>query len=138
MSEIKLHLAELFVRLFTGILFFFQGYDKVFKVKINGVIAVFNENAQQDHVPHFILVWMSYLTSFIELIGGVLLFLGLFNAWATTFLCVDLLLVSAAFSITKPMWDTKHVFARFVLLIFLLSIPEEWHHYSLDHYINFK
>jgi uncharacterized membrane protein YphA (DoxX/SURF4 family) len=41
MLTYKVQIAEFIIRVFTGILFLFQGYDKVFKVKISGVVNTF-------------------------------------------------------------------------------------------------
>ena len=43
MLQHKAEIAALIIRLFAGILFFFQGYDKVFRVKISYVIDNFSD-----------------------------------------------------------------------------------------------
>src|SRR5688500_4746168 len=98
------------LRVILGILFFFQGYDKVFRLGIPGVINFFREESQHRAVPEFILVISAYLTSFIELVGGGLLIIGLFKTWALYLLGFDLILVCGAFSILRPMWDMQQHF----------------------------
>ena len=39
------------LRVILGILFFFQGYDKVFKVKISGVIDFFANKTRNTKIP---------------------------------------------------------------------------------------
>jgi uncharacterized membrane protein YphA (DoxX/SURF4 family) len=121
-----------FLRVILGILFFFQGYDKVFHLKISGVISFFREESRQKPMPEFLLVSSAYLTSYIELIAGGLLILGLFKTYAMYLLGLDLILVCGAFSILKPMWDMYLLFPRLLMLAILLYLPAEWDVLSLD------
>lgn len=79
MNDYRFELAELFIRIIAGVLFLFQGYDKLFRVKMAGVINVFAADADRYHVPRPILVLVTYYTSVVEFIGGILLLLGLFT-----------------------------------------------------------
>ncbi|MFL5752637.1 MAG: DoxX family membrane protein [Bacteroidia bacterium] len=136
MADYKFYIAEWITRLFLGILLFFQGFDKVFVVKIKGVIEAYeNEVCARRHIPRGLLSFAAYWTSCIELLTGFLLILGLFKYFALTLIGIDLLLVAVAFSIVKPMWDMKFVFPRLVLLITLLLLPEQWNVISLDYLI---
>jgi uncharacterized membrane protein YphA (DoxX/SURF4 family) len=132
MSEHKLYITELVVRVFTGILFFFQGYDKVFKVHISHVVEAFDDDARRTHIPHSLLVATSYYTSFVELAGGIFLIVGLYRDYVLILLSIDLLIVSIAFSLMQAMWDTKYVFPRFALVATLLMMPDYWSLYSAD------
>jgi putative oxidoreductase len=120
------------LRLILGILFFFQGYDKVFRVRMPGVIEFFRVESNHRRIPDFVLRLSAYLTSYIELLGGLMLILGLFKTWALYLLGFDLILVSAAFSLLKPMWDMQLLFPRLVLLAALLYFPPGWDLISLD------
>jgi len=120
------------LRMILGILFFFQGFDKVFNVGIPGVINYFGEESRHKNVPGFVLSFSAYLTSYIELICGFLLIVGLFKTPALYFLGVDLIIVSAAFSFLKPMWDMQLLFPRLAILIAILCLPAEWDMISLD------
>ena len=64
------------LRVILAVLFFFQGYDKVFNVKIKGVVSFFKEESRNKPMPSFLMVPSAYLTSYIELIAGGLLILG--------------------------------------------------------------
>jgi len=121
------------LRVILGILFFFQGYDKIFRVKISGVVEFFEREMERHKVPGFILVFAAYFTSIAEFLGGALLILGLFSPWAYYLLGIDLILVCGAFSVMKPMWDMNLVFPRLLLLAILLYLPGEWDLISLDH-----
>lgn len=129
------YVAELLVRVFAGILFFYQGYDKLFRIKIPGVISAFAADADRYHVPRPLLSLVAYYTSLIEFVGGAMLVLGLFTSYALYALGLDLVLVCLAFSYMTPMWDLKHVFPRLVLLLILLLFPPEYQYYSLDYLI---
>ena len=41
MTDYKFEITGLMIRIFAGILFLFQGYDKLFKIKMKGVIGSF-------------------------------------------------------------------------------------------------
>jgi putative oxidoreductase len=138
MNDYKLQIAELLVRAFAGILFLFQGYDKLFRIKMPGVIDVFTADADRYHIPHPILNVVAYYTSIVEFIGGFLLLVGFFTPYALYALGFDLILVAFAFSYMTPMWDMKHMFPRLVLVATLLLMPDNYHLFSFDHYISSK
>jgi len=125
------------LRVILGILFFFQGFDKVFNVGISGVISFFKEESKHKWIPPLILTSSAYITSFIELVGGTLLILGLYKTTTLYLLGLDLLLVTAAFSYLKPMWDMQLLFPRLMLLSALLIFPVEWDIFSLDHLLQY-
>lgn len=122
-------------RIILGLLFFFQGYDAVFKVKIKNVIQAYEQSFENKGIPRFLTVGGAWFTSLSELICGLLLILGLFEYVALYLLGANLIMASIAFGINTPMWDTRHVFPRLVLLIFLLVIPQSWNVISLDNLI---
>ncbi len=126
--------ASFTARVFLGLLFFFQGYDAVFRVKVKGVIEAFEYPAGLKHLG-FLLVPAAYYTSYVELVGGLFLTAGLCRDYALYLLGTDILIASVAFGIVRPMWDMKYVFPRLALLLFLLVIPSEWDVISLDHYL---
>ena len=86
-------------------------------------------------IPKFLTVFGSYFTSYVELIGGALLIIGLFEYSALYLLGVNLLLVNIAFGIANPMWDMKFVSPRIALLLFLLITPATWHMWTIDNLI---
>lgn len=123
-------------RVFLGFLFFFQGFDAVFKVKVENVIETYENAFFQKGIPKFLTLCGAWFTSYVELIGGAFLIIGLFEYYALYFLGINLLLVNIAFGISNPMWDMKFVFPRLALLIFLLVIPPTWHMWSIDNLIS--
>jgi putative oxidoreductase len=130
-SDFNLKIAELFLRCFLGILIVFQGYDKLFVVKLKNVIFTFKEDAERKKVPYFIIVFTSYFTSITEFFGGILLIFGLFHNIVSLFIALDLIIVGFAFSFLKPVWDLHHVFPR-VILITLILILSNYFYFGID------
>jgi uncharacterized membrane protein YphA (DoxX/SURF4 family) len=126
--------AAFIARIFLGLLFFFQGYDAVFNVRIRNVIEAYEDSFASKGIPRFLTAGGAWFTSFIEFIGGLLLILGVFQYYVLSLLGLDLIIASIAFGISTPMWDTKHVFPRLILLLFLLIIPKSWNALSLDNF----
>jgi len=124
--------ASTIARVFLGCLFFFQGYDAVFKVRIKNVILTYQNTFANSGIPKFITVWSSWYTSCTALLGGAFLVLGLFNYYTLCVLGLSLILTAVGFGINTPMWDTRFVFPRLILIIFLLVIPPSWHAWSFD------
>ncbi|MDP1800687.1 MAG: DoxX family protein [Bacteroidota bacterium] len=138
MSDHKFQLAELLIRLFAGILFLFQGYDKLFKIKMKGVISSFTVDSDRQNIPRGMVALLAYYTSVTEFAGGILLMLGLFTNFTLYALGLDLLLVCFAFTYMQPIWDMKHVFPRFLLIVLLLLLPTSYNEFSLDALLDFN
>lgn len=122
------------VRVILGILFFFQAYDKIFRVKFPAIFEEVLPAYKQLGVPSFFTKYSIYLSSYLELIYGLLLIVGLFTTLSLYIISFHLLMVVLSFSVLKGMWDMKHVFPRLVMLIFLLMLPQEWNILSLDYF----
>lgn len=125
--------TEFLCRTLLGILFFAQGFDKVFKIGISEVARGFEQPASKYKISNALLKALSAITSFSELIGGFLLLIGFLKYPALYLLGFDLLLVSASFSLIRPMWDMQYVMPRLSLLIALLIFPPEWGKWSLEY-----
>ena len=126
-------MAVFIARVFLGLLFFFQGVDAVFNIRIKGVIQTIREPLVSRGVPPFMILLGAYYTSYIELIGGLCLIIGFAKYYALYLLGIDLLIASIAFGIVKPMWDMQFVFPRLALLIFFLIAPSQWDVISVDY-----
>jgi putative oxidoreductase len=129
--EFNYTIAEVFVRCFLGILLAFQGYDKLFIVKIKNVVNAFHTETDRKHIPEFLLVFTSYFTSITEFFGGIFLILGLFHQIVPIILGINLLVVAFAFSFLRPMWDLQHVFPRVILLTLILLLSN-YFYFGLD------
>lgn len=124
--------AGLIARVFLGFLFFFQGYDAVFKVKIKNIIQTYENTFMNNGIPRYFIVLASWYTSCTALIGGAFLVFGLFTYGILAVLGINLILTAIGFGINTPVWDTRFVFPRLLLIIFLMAIPIKWHCWSLD------
>jgi len=124
-------------RIVLGILFFMQAYDKVFKIGLKQVVAAYELPVNHPLTSNF-LVWSGTIyTSYAELIGGVLLILGLFTNYAMYLLAIDLVIATLGFCLQSPLFDMKFVWNRLVLLGFLLFAPIGWNLFSLDRLFGF-
>ena len=119
-------------RVFLGFLFFFQGYDAVFKIKIKNVVQTYQEPFMNKGIPKCITLCAAWFTSCSALICGFLLVIGLFQYYALYLLGINILIASIGFGINTPMWDTRFVLPRLILLLFLLLVPQEWNLWALD------
>lgn len=127
--------AACIARVFLGLLFFFQGYDAVFNVKVKNVIEAYETSFANKGIPRFLTVCGSWFTSYVELICGALLIFGLCVYPALFLLGINLIVASIAFGITSPLWDMRFAFPRLILILFLLTIPHEWNAWSIDRLI---
>lgn len=134
--EFKYYIVEAIPRIFCGIIFLFQGYDKLFKIKISGVTDTFALEVMHRHVPRFLLVFMASFTSIVEFMGGLLLILGLFKNIVLSLFGLDMIFVAIAFSYMNPVWDMKHVYPRLILITLLFAMPNDWSYFSLDNLIS--
>ncbi len=122
----------LFVRVLLGIIFIMQGYGKVFTYTLPKVYDLFFKSFEKMGLPQWLLVSTLYYTSYVELLCGFLLIIGLCRRYAIVFLCIDLLIVSFGHGLAEPIWDLQHVIPRAALLIILLFIPQQWDLWHTD------
>ncbi|MBS1764873.1 MAG: DoxX family protein [Bacteroidetes bacterium] len=124
--------AVLLVRVLLGILFLFQGYEKIFKFKISGVESVYKSDLIKRGIPAFLIRPSIIISSWIEFVCGILLIPGLFTSYALMLLGLNLIGAAVAFSVVRAMWDMQYFFPRFLFLVFLLIVPSASDIYSLD------
>jgi uncharacterized membrane protein YphA (DoxX/SURF4 family) len=124
--------GALFIRALLGIIFLMQGYGKIFSFSVEKVYQLFFKEFEATFLPKFILISTAYFTSYVEMIGGFFLIIGLFRKWAAYFLALDLLIVSYGHGLMEPIWDLSHVIPRAILLAAIFFIPPEWDAWHLD------
>jgi uncharacterized membrane protein YphA (DoxX/SURF4 family) len=122
----------LFIRALLGIIFFMQGWGKVFSWTIPKVYAMFFRDFEKTFLPKWSIWGTAYYTSWVELLGGMLLIIGLFRKYVLFFLAFDLLLVSFGHGLLETIWDLQHVFPRAILLILLMLLPQRWDRWNAD------
>lgn len=128
-------IAVLFARALLGIIFLMQGYGKVFTFTVLKVYDMFFKDFEKTFLPKW-LIWATvYYTSYVELVCGFLLIIGLFRKYVLCLLAVDLLVVSFGHGFMEPIWDLQHVIPRAILLIAILVIPSQWDRWNLDRFL---
>ncbi len=129
-------IAILIIRLILGLIFLMQGFGKVFTWGIEKVYkADYFYGTFKDLLPDFIIHSTAYYTSYIELIGGLLLILGLKTNYVLYALASVLIIVTFGHGLASPIWDLSHVMYRTILLTTLLILPKEWDKFSVDNII---
>ena len=113
-------IATLFARLLLGLIFFWQGFGKVFTIGVATLYENGFKSYEDTFLPTFVVKSTAYFTSYGELIFGFLLILGLFRKQSYYALGLILLIVSFGHGLQTPIWDLQHVFVRSAFLIFLL------------------
>jgi len=125
------------VRIILGILFFSQAYDKVFRIGLKQEVDAYELPVNHPLSSNF-FVWSGTIyTSYCELIGGVLLILGLFTNCVMYLLAIDMVIATLGFCLQSPLFDMKFVWNRLVMLGFLLVAPIQWNLFSLDKLFGF-
>ncbi|GIV27010.1 MAG: hypothetical protein KatS3mg027_0824 [Bacteroidia bacterium] len=132
--DTNLIVLEWTTRWLLAILFFFQAYDRIFRVGLKEATNIIYYQSTEQKLPFTVVKMGVYLTSYIELIAGLLLFIGLFRDYVLYVLCIDLLIAAFGFSYLKPMWDMKHYFPRFIVLCIQLFLPSSSYVIALEHY----
>lgn len=127
-------IAGVFIlRVILGLIFFMQGMGKVFKTGVQAIYENFFLGQFKDtFLPEFILKLTAYYTSYIEMICGFLLIIGLFRNYALYLLGSVLIIVSFGHGLVEPIWDLHHVIFRTILLVSLLLLPSEWDKLTAD------
>ena len=138
-EEISLRAAGLFfIRSLLGVIFLMQGFGKVFTFTVPKVYNMFFKDFETTFLPKWLVISAAYFTSYIEMIGGFLLIIGLFKKYTLYLLALDLLIVSFGHGLKEPIWDLSHVIPRAVLLASLLLLPAEWDKWKMDSLMNKK
>ena len=135
--ELNRSIAVLTIRLILGFIFLMQGFGKVFTWGVENVYNMdFFYPTYQDLLPEFIIKATAYYTSYIELIAGFLLVLGLKRDYALYALASVLIIVTFGHGLANPIWDLSHVIFRAIPLVALLILPKEYDRFSADYLIN--
>jgi uncharacterized membrane protein YphA (DoxX/SURF4 family) len=136
MNEQNYMVGLLIARVFLGVLFFIQGYDKVFKLGLSKVILTFRNELGRSQFPNPVINASAYYTSYAELIGGLCLIFGFMKYYALYALGLDLVMVAVAMGTISPLWKMDFVFPRLILLLLLLLSPPAWDALTADHLIS--
>ncbi|HXD79098.1 MAG TPA: DoxX family protein [Puia sp.] len=122
----------LFTRVLLGVIFFMQGFGKVFTFTVPKVYDMFFKDFRTTFLPDWLVWATAYYTSYVELIGGFLLLIGLFRKYCMYLLAADLVIVSFGHGLLEPIWDLSHVMPRAILLLVLFLAPQDWDRWHAD------
>jgi uncharacterized membrane protein YphA (DoxX/SURF4 family) len=115
-----------FIRILLGIIFFMQGYGKIFTIGVSKVYAMFFKDFENTFLPKWLIIFTAYYTSYIEFIGGFLLIIGLLKKYVMYLLALDLLIVSFGHGLMESIWDLSHLIPCAILLASLFLLPAAW------------
>jgi uncharacterized membrane protein YphA (DoxX/SURF4 family) len=121
-----------FIRALLGIIFLMQGFGKMFTIGVTNVYSMFFKDFEKTFLPTWLIWATAYYTSYVEMICGFLLIIGLFKKYALYLLAIDLLVVSFGHGLMQPIWDLQHVIPRAILLAALFLLPKEWDKWNID------
>jgi uncharacterized membrane protein YphA (DoxX/SURF4 family) len=127
--------AVFFARALLGIIFMMQGYGKIFTYTVPKVYSMFFKDFEKTFIPKWLIWGTAYYTSYVEIICGFLLIIGLFRKYALYLLAIDLLVVSFGHGLLEPIWDLQHVMPRAILLITIMLVPQQWDRWNLDRFL---
>jgi putative oxidoreductase len=133
MEAVNYGIAITIARIFLGVLFLMQGYDKIFKIGITKTVLVYKNELAATRLPGIMITSAGWYTSWVELIGGGMLIIGFLKSYVLYALGIDLVLVAVAMSLIEPLWEMNFVFPRLALVLFLLIMPQGTDIFSLDH-----
>jgi uncharacterized membrane protein YphA (DoxX/SURF4 family) len=131
-SQYLIPMVVLLVRVVLGVLFFMQGYDKIFRLGINTTAEAASNPVTYRLFGKGIYKAGIAVSSWIELVAGALLIIGFQHDAALMLLALDMFGAGIVFSMIKPMWDMQFYFPRLAMLVFLAIIPPGWDIWSLD------
>jgi len=110
-----------------------QGFGKVFSMGVENIYKRdFFYGTYKDILPDFVIYATAFYTSYIELIGGLFLTLGLKTNYALYALGSVLVIVTFGHGLVEPIWDLSHVIYRAILLVTLLLLARKWDKFSMD------
>ncbi len=127
--------ASFFSRLSLGIFVGMIGVHKVFVIGASGHAQNFFINGFKEHwIPEWLLLILGYSIPYIELICGVLIFVGLWVRLNTIIIGFLLLIVAYGHMLQDAFYDpTSHWLPRFILMTAVLLLYNSQDKWSMEH-----
>jgi uncharacterized membrane protein YphA (DoxX/SURF4 family) len=112
------------VRLVIGTLSMLLGYHKIFTEGLDAQFKWFVDLELWFPIP--VLVFVNYYAAYVELIAGLLVFIGLFRDWALYLILSVLVVVTIGHSLEHTVWDIQQLIFRLAAVVTLLLAPCGW------------
>ena len=127
--------ASFFSRLSLGIFIGMIGVQKVFVIGASAHAQNFFVAGFKDHwIPEWLLLALGYSIPFVELVCGVLIFVGLWVRFNTIIIGFLLLIVAYGHMLQDAFYDpTSHWLPRFMLMIAVLLLYGRDDKWSAEH-----
>lgn len=129
--------AAFLSRVMLGILFVVPGWHKVWEMgPLTHARRLFVEGFAEHWIPIWILWPLGTVIPFVELIGGLLLLIGLWTRRAAVVLGFLLLAVTYGHLLQEPFFViTGHILPRVVLLLVVLVLPPTVDRWRVDRFL---
>jgi uncharacterized membrane protein YphA (DoxX/SURF4 family) len=125
--------ALLFARGVLGLIFFMAGVYKVFQMGPTEHVRKWFLPFHDTFLPTWSLWVVGFSIPFVELIAGGLVIIGWRTREALVALGCVLLVVTFGHLLKEPLYPFhEHVIPRLALLLFVLTLPQEWDTWSID------
>ncbi|MEX2466975.1 MAG: DoxX family membrane protein [Gemmatimonadota bacterium] len=129
--------AAFFSRAILGTLFLVPGWHKVVEMgALTHARRLFVEGFAEHWIPTWLLWLLGTVIPFIELMGGLLLVLGLWTRKAAVALGFVLVLVTYGHLLQEPFFVvTGHILPRLLLVLLILVMPRGVDRWSTDRFV---
>ena len=137
MNNTNRSLALLFARAVLGLIFFMAGMYKVFQMgPVEHARKLFVEPYSKTFLPISALWAVGTIIPIIELVAGALIIIGFQTRNALVLLGFVLVIVTFGHLLKEPLYEFHtHVIPRLTLLLFVLILPREDDHFSVDYFL---
>jgi putative oxidoreductase len=96
------------LRVILGLLFFFQAYDILFRIGMKTTYNTVFQGTRPKSIPDGFTKISVALSTYIHLIGGLMLILGLYREIAMLVLGFNLIMTALGFGYLNGLWDMRH------------------------------
>ena len=129
-------IGVLFLRVLLGVIFFFQGYAKIFNWGMGNLYQSAFKGLEAK-LPTWVLWGTAYATSLAELVCGFMVILGIWRNRALFVLAGVVIIAAIGHGMESGIWDLQHVFPRAIMIAMLLILPDEWDEWDFKHFWKF-
>jgi len=123
-----------FLRALLGMVIFLQGYVKIFSWGLGAVYDNIFKPLEAAAIPLGVLQAMTFVSSYTELVGGLMLLLGLLRQYVYLLLGGLLLLLAFGQGLLSPAWEMDRLYFTGSMLAALLLLPAHWDTWCLDRF----